>query len=61
MTELVDALDLPAQADAMYAQIAAHVAEDPRKEITVEVFEETFAHERAWLVTRGAGVRATLP
>lgn len=61
MTELVDSLDLPAQADAMYTQIAGHVAEDPRKEIDLATFEAVFAAERGWLTHRGADVRATLP
>lgn len=61
MVDLVESLDLPAQADAMYAQIADLVAADPRKEITTEQFEETFAAERAFLVARPAEVRASLP
>ncbi len=61
MTLLVDSLDLPAQADAMYTQLAALIAEDPRREVDLATFEETFAAERALLVERGAAVRAQLP
>jgi hypothetical protein len=61
MADLVDGLDLPAQADAMYTQIAGHVAEDPRREIDVGTFEAVFAAERSWLTQRGAEVRAVLP
>jgi len=61
MADLVEGLDLPAQADAMHVQLAGHVAEDPRKEIDDATFEAVFAGERDWLVRRPDDVRATLP
>jgi spore coat protein CotH len=61
MADLVAGLDLAAQADAMYAQVAEHVAADPRKEIDDATFEAVFAAVREWLTHRGADVRAALP
>jgi hypothetical protein len=61
MSELVDSLDLPAQADVLHDQVAAFVADDPRKEISTQTFEDVLAAERLWLTHRGADVRAALP
>jgi spore coat protein CotH len=61
MTDLFESLDLPAQADAMHAQIAALVADDPRKEVDTQTFEQVFAGVRAWLEARPGDVRAQLP
>ena len=61
MADLVEGLALPIQADAMHAQIAVLVDEDPRKEIDTPTFEAVFADERAFLADRPAVVRSSLP
>jgi hypothetical protein len=61
MADLVDSLDLVAQADVIHAQIAALIDEDPRKESNTETCNTIFDEERAWLTHRTADVRASLP